>query len=153
MNWVGRLLALAAVFVIGVAVGARLDSDPWPLLEQSFVPGLVTLAAAFFGAFSFGLGGLYLKAGLGIGRNAVDFEDGFGTGDTGFAGLDKSNDLVDGLDTFHQQALEILKSDKTRKALDLTTENGYRLAAIYSVGYRHPLRDVDRWLGALRCRR
>ncbi|MBM3982478.1 MAG: DUF1501 domain-containing protein [Planctomycetes bacterium] len=42
--------------------------------------------------------------------------------DTGFAGLDKSNDLVDGLDTFHQQALEILKSDKTRKALDLTQE-------------------------------
>jgi uncharacterized protein (DUF1501 family) len=43
--------------------------------------------------------------------------------DTGFAGLDRSNDLVDGLDTFHQQALEILKSDKTRKALDLTAEN------------------------------
>ncbi len=42
--------------------------------------------------------------------------------DTGFAGLDKSNDLVDGLDTFHQQALEILKSDKTRKALDLNAE-------------------------------
>ncbi|MDY3554724.1 DUF1501 domain-containing protein [Gemmata sp. JC717] len=42
--------------------------------------------------------------------------------DTGFAGLDRSNDLVDGLDTFHQQALEILKSDKTRKALDLTAE-------------------------------
>jgi hypothetical protein len=31
--------------------------------------------------------GLYLKGGLGIGRNAVDFEDGFGVGDTGFAGL------------------------------------------------------------------
>ncbi|MBA4062181.1 MAG: DUF1501 domain-containing protein [Isosphaera sp.] len=42
--------------------------------------------------------------------------------DTGFAGLDKSNDLVDGLDTFHKQALEILKSDKTRKALDLSDE-------------------------------
>jgi hypothetical protein len=42
--------------------------------------------------------------------------------DGGFAGLDRSNDLVDGLDTFHQQALEILKSDKTRKALDLSTE-------------------------------
>ena len=42
--------------------------------------------------------------------------------DGGFAGLDKSNDLVDGLDTFHQQALEILKSDKTRKALDLSAE-------------------------------
>jgi len=42
--------------------------------------------------------------------------------DGGFAGLDKSNDLVDGLDTFHQQALEILKSDRTRKALDISAE-------------------------------
>ena len=42
--------------------------------------------------------------------------------DTGFAGLDDSNDLVDGLDTFHQQALDILKSEKTRGALDLTAE-------------------------------
>jgi hypothetical protein len=42
--------------------------------------------------------------------------------DGGFAGLDRSNDLVDGLDTFHQQALEILRSDKTRKALDLSSE-------------------------------
>jgi hypothetical protein len=31
--------------------------------------------------------GLYLKAGVGIGRNAVDFDDGFNIGDTGFAGL------------------------------------------------------------------
>ena len=31
--------------------------------------------------------GLYLKGGLGIGRNEVDFRDGFGLGDTGFAGL------------------------------------------------------------------
>jgi hypothetical protein len=31
--------------------------------------------------------GLYLKGGLGLGRNAVDFPDGYGIGDTGFAGL------------------------------------------------------------------
>ena len=31
--------------------------------------------------------GLYLKGGLGLGRNAVDFDDGVGVGDTGFAGL------------------------------------------------------------------
>jgi hypothetical protein len=31
--------------------------------------------------------GLYFKGGLGIGRNAVDFRDGFNVGDTGFAGL------------------------------------------------------------------
>lgn len=42
--------------------------------------------------------------------------------DGGFAGLDRSNDLVDGLDQFHQQALEILKSEKTRKALDINSE-------------------------------
>jgi len=42
--------------------------------------------------------------------------------DGGFTGLDKSNDLVDGLDQFHQQAIEILRSDKTRKALDINAE-------------------------------
>lgn len=31
--------------------------------------------------------GLYLKGGLGLGRNAVDFDDGFNVGDTGFAAL------------------------------------------------------------------
>lgn len=31
--------------------------------------------------------GLYLKGGLGIGRDAVDFDDGFNLSDTGFAGL------------------------------------------------------------------
>jgi hypothetical protein len=31
--------------------------------------------------------GLYLKGGVGLGRNAIDFEDGYGVGDTGFAGL------------------------------------------------------------------
>jgi hypothetical protein len=31
--------------------------------------------------------GLYLKGGLGLGRSEVDFDDGFGLGDTGFAGL------------------------------------------------------------------
>jgi Outer membrane protein beta-barrel domain len=31
--------------------------------------------------------GLYLKGGLGLGRNAVEFDDGFDVGDTGFAGL------------------------------------------------------------------
>lgn len=42
--------------------------------------------------------------------------------DDGFAGLDRSNDLVDGLDTFHQQALDILRSNKTRTALDIAAE-------------------------------
>jgi hypothetical protein len=42
--------------------------------------------------------------------------------DGGLKGLDQSNDLVDGLDQFHQQAIEILKSDKTRRALDINSE-------------------------------
>jgi hypothetical protein len=43
--------------------------------------------------------------------------------DDGFRKLDQQNDLVDGLDTFHQQALEILRSDKTKKAFDLASES------------------------------
>jgi hypothetical protein len=42
--------------------------------------------------------------------------------DTGFRGLDQSSDLVDGLDAFHKQALEILRSDKTKKAFDMNAE-------------------------------
>jgi hypothetical protein len=42
--------------------------------------------------------------------------------DTGFKALDKSGDLVDGLDEFHRQALEILRSDKTKKAFNLNQE-------------------------------
>jgi hypothetical protein len=37
--------------------------------------------------YPFRAAGLYLKGGLGIGRNAVDFDDGFNVGDTGLAGL------------------------------------------------------------------
>jgi hypothetical protein len=37
--------------------------------------------------YPFAASGLYLKGGAGLGRNAVDFPDGSGLGDTGFAGL------------------------------------------------------------------
>lgn len=43
--------------------------------------------------------------------------------DRGFKALDKSADLADGLDAFHRQALEILRSDKTRNAFDLEAES------------------------------
>src|SRR5262249_26583516 len=43
--------------------------------------------------------------------------------DKGLADLDKNADLVDGLDTFHRQALEILRSDKTKKAFLLGQES------------------------------
>jgi len=47
------------------------------LTSLLFVGQLYPLAAS----------GLYLKGGLGLGRNAVDFDEGGGVGDTGFAGL------------------------------------------------------------------
>jgi hypothetical protein len=42
--------------------------------------------------------------------------------DKGLADVDKNADLVDGLDAFHKKALEILRSDKTKKAFDLAKE-------------------------------
>lgn len=42
--------------------------------------------------------------------------------DDAFRTIDQNNDLVDGLDTFHKQAIEILRSDKTKKAFDLASE-------------------------------
>lgn len=42
--------------------------------------------------------------------------------DQGLADVDKNADLVEGLDTFHKQALEILRSEKTRKAFNLGQE-------------------------------
>ncbi len=52
-------------------------------------PATESLSSALFVAqfYPAASTGFYLKGGLGIGRNAVDFEDGYGTGDTGFAGL------------------------------------------------------------------
>jgi hypothetical protein len=52
-------------------------------------PAVESLTSALFVAQFYPVAstGFYLKGGLGIGRNAVDFEDGYGTGDTGFAGL------------------------------------------------------------------
>lgn len=42
--------------------------------------------------------------------------------DQGLKALDKSADLVDGLDAFHKQALEILRSDRTKRAFNLAEE-------------------------------
>jgi hypothetical protein len=43
--------------------------------------------------------------------------------DRTFQNVDRNADLVDGLDTFHRQALEILRSDRTRGAFNLTQES------------------------------
>jgi len=42
--------------------------------------------------------------------------------DRGFKELDEKGNIVEGLDAFHQQALDILRSDRTKKAFDLGTE-------------------------------
>src|SRR5262249_13533836 len=42
--------------------------------------------------------------------------------DSNFQAFDKSSDLAGGLDAFHKQALEILRSDKTKKAFNLNQE-------------------------------
>lgn len=42
--------------------------------------------------------------------------------DATFREADKSADLIQGFDAFHQQALDILRSDRTRKAFDLAQE-------------------------------
>ncbi len=43
--------------------------------------------------------------------------------DQGFQDVDANSDLVGGLDAFHRQALEILRSDKTRNAFALDQES------------------------------
>jgi hypothetical protein len=45
------------------------------------------------------------------------------TFDRGFQAADRNADLVDGLDAFHRQALDILRSDRTRNAFNLTQES------------------------------
>jgi hypothetical protein len=42
--------------------------------------------------------------------------------DATFREADRSADLVEGMDAFHRQALEILRSDRTKKAFDLSQE-------------------------------
>jgi len=42
--------------------------------------------------------------------------------DKGFKELDEKGNLVEGLDAFHKQALDILRSDRTKKAFDLAQE-------------------------------
>jgi hypothetical protein len=55
-----------------------------------------------------------------------DLEDREGLRDTfenTFKELDKSSDMADGFDAFHKQALDILRSDKTKKAFNLGEES------------------------------
>ncbi len=42
--------------------------------------------------------------------------------DRGFQATERASDLADGLDTFHQKALDLLRSEKTRQAFNLANE-------------------------------
>ena len=48
--------------------------------------------------------------------------------DESFQAVDRNSDLVGGLDAFHRQALEILRSDKTRNAFALDRESNAAFA-------------------------
>jgi len=70
----GRYLRLGGEILGWIDVqGNRTESITSVLFISQFYPAPAT--------------GFYLKGGLGLGRNQVDFDDGFGVGDTGFAGL------------------------------------------------------------------
>jgi hypothetical protein len=80
-----------------------------------------TAATGKKGGGSMQVRGISLPAGFTLDEleNRNKLLEGF---DRRFRTLDRSADLVNGLDAFHKQALEILRSDKTKKAFDLAQE-------------------------------
>lgn len=74
------------------------------------------------GSSSFRLRGISLPNGVSL-EDLAKKDKLLKTFDNGFRKIDENNDLVDGLDTFHKQAIEILRSDKTKKAFDLDSES------------------------------
>jgi hypothetical protein len=71
-----------------VSQNLRLGGEVLSWINESG-PAVESLTSALFVAhfYPFSGVGLYLKGGLGIGRNAVDFDGGYDEADTGFAGL------------------------------------------------------------------
>ena len=59
----------------------------------------------------------------GVSLKDLDNRDGLRAAfDRTFHNLEKGSDVVDGFDAFHKQALDILRSDRTKDAFDLTKE-------------------------------
>jgi hypothetical protein len=90
-------------------------------------PGYLGTAYAPFEVEGNGQGGNFRVRGIslprGFGQTELDnrhklLED----LDAGFKKYDQAGDLASGLDQFQQQALDILRSDKTKKAFDLAAE-------------------------------
>ena len=78
-------------------------------------------ARAKKGASSLRVRGVTLPNGVSL--DDLDNRDGLRQAfDQTFRQIDRGSDVVDGFDSFHKQALEILRSDKTKNAFDLSQE-------------------------------
>ncbi len=92
-------------------------------LGTAYNPFIIEGAAGGKGrASSFRVRGIQLPNGLTLDEleNRDALLEGF---DNTFRKVDRSADLVDGLDAFHKQALEILRSTRTKKAFALDEES------------------------------
>ncbi|HEY7308712.1 MAG TPA: DUF1501 domain-containing protein [Gemmataceae bacterium] len=90
-------------------------------LGTAYNPFIIEGGAGGKGGNSFRVRGIQLPNGFSLDELADRDKLYKGFDDT-FRSLDRSADLVEGLDTFHKQALEILRSDKTKKAFELNQE-------------------------------
>jgi hypothetical protein len=90
-------------------------------LGTAYNPFLIEGAAGIKGG-AMRVRGIQLPAGVTLAQlaNRDRLLEGF---DATFRELDRSADLVEGMDAFHRQALEILRSDRTKKAFDLAQES------------------------------
>jgi uncharacterized protein DUF1501 len=91
-------------------------------LGTAFNPFIVEGNAVGRGAANLRVRGITLPTGFTLDQleNRDRLMRGF---DAGFRGADRSADLADGLDAFHRQALEILRSNHTRNAFNLEQES------------------------------
>jgi hypothetical protein len=117
-----RLLPAAKGVPPYVSFGTRQGGNEGGYLGTAYNPFPIESAGnGKGGAGSMRVRGVQLPAGFSLDdlehRDKLlrDFDD-------TFRSLDSSADIVDGLDAFHKEALEILRSDRTKKAFDLNRE-------------------------------
>jgi hypothetical protein len=99
----------------------RGNGSPAGYLGTAYNPFIVEGAAGGRGKVNLRVRGIQLPAGFAL--DELDNRDRLlAKFDKAFRAADRDGDLVQGNDTFHRQALEILRSDKTKKAFDLAQE-------------------------------
>jgi hypothetical protein len=99
----------------------RRVGSPAGYLGTAYNPFIVEGAAGGKGKVNLRVRGIQLPAGFAL--DELDHRDKLlEKFDRAFRAADRGADLVEGNDTFHKQALEILRSDKTKKAFDLDKE-------------------------------